>query len=575
MTQKDPRLLVLLLACCAPLPGCFKTADVLSSGDTMPAADGDAGWRVPGGNRDSASPRPEACQRDGLCTEIAVASIDRVDLLFAIDNSASMAAEQAALTAQFPRLLAQLSSGDRDGDGAQDFPPAKDLHLGVVSSDLGEVGVTSSRARCVGLGDDGIMQSEPRLPGCLDSYPRFLTYLAGLGTSLEVANDLACIATLGTDGCDFGQPLETALKALWPSTDDRLVFLDDGNVPNRPGHGDGENSGFLRNDPLQGQSLIAVVLVSDDDDCSSNNTSQVKNPPSAVPTSSVDEYLAGEGLKVRCAHDVRDLNSVTRFANGLRALRPGREQLVVFAAIVGVPPDVVAPDVIAGIDFTQAAARDELYERIAEHEMMRGDDRGTPDLADDLVRPSCRGPHGSAFPPHRIVEAAKELGANGIVQSICADDYTPAIDAIVDRIAPHLGAQCLDRTLRRDTSQLVACDVIWELPPAGQAAAGTPTRCDAPGHGFLLPPRGGHAYTEQGGARCRVAQLPARQVDLGRPVPVPSDDGATEGWYYDDFSEQVEHECLVAPRARIMFTASAKPPSGVRVLLDCTPDAVL
>jgi hypothetical protein len=174
------------------------------------------------------------------------------------------------------------------------------------------------------------------------------------------------------------------------------------------------------------------------------------------------------------------------------------------------------------------------------------------------------------------VEAAKEFGANGIVQSICAENYAPAIDAIVDRIAPNLGAQCLEHGLRRDGSQLVACDVIWELPPAGHAAAGTPTRCDEPGHEFLLPPRGGYTHTDQGGARCRVTQLPTRPVEIGgRQVPVPSDDGVAEGWYYDDFSEQVEHECLVAPRARIMFTPNAKPPSGVRVLLDCASGAVL
>ena len=48
--------------------------------------------------------------------EIAVTSIDKVDLLFVVDNSGSMREEQTALRAQFPRLIQVLTSGDRDGD---------------------------------------------------------------------------------------------------------------------------------------------------------------------------------------------------------------------------------------------------------------------------------------------------------------------------------------------------------------------------------------------------------------------------------------------------------------------------
>ena len=72
---------------------------------------------------------------------------DTLDILFMIDNSNSMADAQKKLASQFPRLVAALTAGRIDGQPGQEFPPVQDLHLGVVSSDMGLVGV-------------------PNIPGC-------------------------------------------------------------------------------------------------------------------------------------------------------------------------------------------------------------------------------------------------------------------------------------------------------------------------------------------------------------------------------------------------------------------------
>ena len=96
----------------------------------------------------------------GTMTRIPVTNIDKVDMLFMVDNSNSMREEQAALRTQFAQLIEVLTTGDRDGDGVNDFPPAKDLHLGVVSSDMGLLGVDGVDD-CSGLGDDGILQHAP------------------------------------------------------------------------------------------------------------------------------------------------------------------------------------------------------------------------------------------------------------------------------------------------------------------------------------------------------------------------------------------------------------------------------
>src|SRR5689334_22770944 len=60
-----------------------------------------------------------------------------VDVLFVIDDSGSMSEEQAALAAQFPRMVRILATGDVDEDGTPDFQPVTDLHVGVVTTNLG------------------------------------------------------------------------------------------------------------------------------------------------------------------------------------------------------------------------------------------------------------------------------------------------------------------------------------------------------------------------------------------------------------------------------------------------------
>jgi hypothetical protein len=508
------------------------------------------------------------CLVSGVVAEIAVTNIDKVDLLFMVDNSGSMKEEQTSLRDQFPKLVGVLASGD-PGMGKDKFPPAKDLHLGVVSSDLGLVGISDIKD-CMGLGDDGIMQNEPRLQNCKASYPRFLTYNAGLNSPMDVANDFACVAMLGTDGCGFEQQLESPLKALWPGQDTRITFLGDVNGFGTMGHGDNENQGFLRNDPIMGLSLIAVIVVTDEEDCSSKDTTHFTPATYLDPNNPADAELLKQGLNVRCNANPQNLYKVDRYVEGFKALRPGNENLVIFAAIVGVPPETVSADVLSHLKLDDPASRQQFYDGILKHTLMQPvvDDQGTPDPADDTMKPSCNTARGLAYPPRRIVEVAQGFGENGIVQSICQEDFGPAIDAIIAIIAKQLGAVCLPRPLVRNAEGTVGCNVVWELPAPNMAPSGTPTECQAPNWPFLLPPEAGEeTMNKRGGARCRVAQLAVQNNNF----VATETDGVmfNNGWYYDDFSDDVKKECKTNPQQRIAFTPDAKPPTGVTVKLEC------
>ena len=579
--------------------GCFTEVRVLEV-DAGPGMGSSAGEGSPdpsqpggaqGGPALTPAERERVCALGGACGSIESMNIDKVDLLFVIDNSESMAEEQAALQRQFPRLIAALTSGDLDADGLQDVPPAKDLHLAVVSTDMGAPGVVGGAdgSRCEGLGDDGLLQHEPdpTRAECASAYPTFLTHTAGVNSVEQDATDLACIAALGTDGCGFEQPLEAALKALTPSLDvdvtgqvvepSRIRFLGSAGLNDRPGHGDQENAGFVRRDPSAGLSLISVVVVTDEDDCSSADTHHF-TPADQLPEG---DPLAWQPDGLRCFQNSHNLYEIERYVTGLRRLRPGREHLVMFTAIAGVPDDLVEPYDYERYEFSEPAGRDSFYDGILLDPRMQGlvlpgDDTAEPPVAHSLAQ-SCRQPQlGDAYPPRRLVLTARSFGANGFVQSICQTDLGPAVEAIAQRIGTRLGTPCLQQPLARNADGLTACDVLWQLPPASQAPPGTPTRCEAVYFDFLMPAGRGRGLTdERDGVLCKVAQLAVTgDTAYGEYQPTRhGDELFSGGWYYDDFSEPVFEECQNGEERRIAFTPEAKPPAGVRVYLDCAPDA--
>src|SRR6185295_7150212 len=89
----------------------------------------------------------------GGCGHLEVRNLD---LLFVVDDSGSMKEEQASLQRELPHMIERLTTGDIDGDGDADQLPIDELHLGVVSSDMGLVGI-SGIDKCEGLGDDGLL----------------------------------------------------------------------------------------------------------------------------------------------------------------------------------------------------------------------------------------------------------------------------------------------------------------------------------------------------------------------------------------------------------------------------------
>lgn len=516
------------------LTGCPEDDSARATKDAAAGTQGDASQA----DADSGKPAADSCMP--TVRRLAVAPNDSLNLLFVVDNSESMAGEQAALRAALPGFIRTLTKGERYQDDPSPFPPINDIHIGVVSTDMGIPGVVQVPNCDADGGDDGRLLQASSGAACEQAYPRFLSYRGDGSDATELADDVSCLASVGTNGCGVEQPLEAALKAL--TTRDSLDEAGDP-ISQSPfrfvatseqatfGRGDRENLGFLRMGGAQGDSVLAIIVITDHEDCSVKATGHL-SPENQVP----------DDLNVRCVLGQDALYDVqARFYAGLRALRPGREDRVVFLGIAGVPSDLVDQQALAELDYDDASSRESFYTTVLDDPRMQVAIEGG---ASGKQTPSCtrevpgQDNPSTAYPPRRIVELAKLFGKNGAVQSICQDDLRPALDAIHGLVQAQLGPQCLSRKLARGADDKVACDLVWQLP------AGS-TRCDE--LPFLSPAdsESSTAFAANGGAVCKLAQR--------------SGDG--DGWFYDDSTDSCP---------RIAFTDAAKPPAGVVVKLACS-----
>lgn len=345
------------------------------------------------------------CSGDDCCD----AANGELDLLIMVDNSNSMQEEQAALAEQLPRMARILATGDLDDDGVQDFPALTSVRVGFVTSDMGSGGFTIQTCEEPMFGDDGQLRTEGAsdVAGCDASYPAFAEF--GADDSADAVDDFVrhvqCVGLAGTGGCGFEQQLEAILKSVTPSTSP-LRFVDD-----TTGHGDGVNNGFLRE-----ESLVAFMVLTDEGDCST--------PNSAMFNPSRDDFGP---LNVRCALQADELHPVSRYIDGLQAIRESSDD-VIFGLIAGVPADLVGDS--DELDFDAILADPRMEPQI------------NPSNPNELLT-SCDTARGAAYPPRRMVEVAQGFGGNAVVQSICQEDFAPVIGAILERVASRARGECL------------------------------------------------------------------------------------------------------------------------------------
>ena len=486
-------------------------------------------WRVSGCAVALMASVTSGCTTEPSCPpqveieNVPLAVTSDVDLLFVIDDSGSIVEDQESLVFQIPRIVDALTSGDLDpSDGivrGQDFPPVETLQLGVVSTDMGTGGFRLPGCVNAEIGDDGVLSASGdwMRAGCLESYPSPIVSFPFAGSE-EVATTASCLVAMGMGGCGWEQPLEAALKAITPSTQAPVGSFD-GRFLTGSGHADGDNAGFLRP-----SSILAIVVLTNELDCS------VSDPRVFDPDGG---ELMSDNVFSRCFLAPGVLHRTGRYVDGFLAQRSSPE-LLVFAAIAGIPPDSAAPP----------GAQTPYASILAHPDMQLEMDTEIP----SRPRPSCNSPGtNDAFPPRRLVEVASLLndrGAAGVIQSICQSALRDPVDAVIHAIGDALRPTCVEE--REVVDGRVDCNLVETLPDGMSCSSFsgyTQTGID----------------TATGRERCQVVQA---GVLGGEPL-------GTSGWYYDDFSPETRDGCGAGGQ-RIVFLPGSEPPVGAHVLLECT-----
>lgn len=432
----------------------------------------------------------------------------QADVLFVVDDSSSMAPLQAKLAQAIPAFTGGLTSA---GGGRVD------LHVAVASTSLG-AGAWGNVPTCGNDhpgNDQGTFQQGPggARAGSCSGLLSGDTYLkTGDGTGANPPNfsgaleaTLGCMVTLGTSGCQFASPLESAEYALAKGLRAPGTIADSTHDP--------DNGGFLRDN-----AVLAVIMLTNQDDCSVTSDSLLFDPGHTTVADSMSNL--GGLQHYRCnefghlcngqppphqapASPVTLDGCVSAEQNGLqdtplevdptgrpdpthghlmnvadliaftKSLKSDPERIVV-AAISGPP----TPYVVDG--FPNAAAGNELQPE---------------------VRHSCEqagtSPLEFGSPAVRVKQWVDGFGDNGIFEPICGATLQPALAAIATVIRRQLGGQCLtgvsdvskcQATVSRQSSPSVPptqsvlprCDSSSSVLPCWQAApdaicpAGTP-----------------------------------------------------------------------------------------------------
>ena len=555
---------------------------------------------------------PAAHLQSGVRIPFVVNAIENVDVLFEIDNSNSMAENQANLARNFQTLIDQLVNPPvNPTTGRPDHIAAKSLHVGVISSDLGTPGSVVPSCANSDSGDDGLLNpirnglalrthepwgSSPpgrrpaRCTNDPNQYPSFLDFEAGATDAAQFRDDFVCNAYLSVGGCGLEQQLESAYRAL-------VIH----NPRVQPGNAD-PNAGFVRDN-----AVLAIVMVTDEEDGSTRDCRyaeagvpctdavgvfDIMSPDWSSSDLNLRFYMYTPGSRQDPTWPIDRYIDPMRPSRGFTSLKPGRPDLVIFSAIAGVPlaPPMRASSTGTGSSIDWSA----LLGRNADgSDGYTGEQTGSGPVSmrqrnmdpacSQRVVPACRREGSTtttscdsaaqyfAWPSRRIAEVARrfdERYSNGSISSICANDYSPALAQIVERIQSHFVGRCLPRPL--DTTPPLCAS--GDTPARdGCAAVGTPVRANCVVREIL--PAGMSAASVCTRERGRVVS--SRDATTGHDtclvdqvtVPLGGEPASgARGFWYDTRPDPQSPDCARTVR----FTSGAEPVNQAVTVIECT-----
>ncbi|PRQ08444.1 hypothetical protein [Enhygromyxa salina] len=437
----------------------------------------------PGGDPTDQAPTPPLCG-DEFRLEIQpqLSHSRNVDILFVIDNTATMAQAQVLLNDAIAELFTRLDaaqanyriaftttdSGNPWCPPGATTPEAGNFVLSSCTTRLDEfsnaaldldVRDLACSDQCSLLSDDLAISPTTTAVDDTPAPRRWIERVEGvsnLPSTTDPVDAFRCFAPQGINGCGFESPLESMYLALIRAQ-----------TPDEPG-----NYGFMRAD-----AVLAVVVLSDEADCSYNksfaeifeqdgNKVFWSDPAAQFPSSAVC-WNAG----VSCTGDPsgydgceptnKDINGeissdsqavlhpLSRYVGLLKGLEQQKQELdaeneLILAVIGGVEG--------AGENWSvnYAEASD------AEYQLDYG------------IGPGCTGADGqAAVPPVRMRALAEAIDPLGLY-SICDDDFSATLADLGERITAQFEPICFNRCVADadlSTPQLEPSCVIEQDPP--------------------------------------------------------------------------------------------------------------
>ncbi|MCP4676421.1 MAG: hypothetical protein GY854_13090 [Deltaproteobacteria bacterium] len=375
--------------------------------------------------------------------ESLVGCSDGLDLLIVVDNSESMAEEQAVFASGVYSLISALVNPI----SGSEWPwfDIDSLRVAVVSSDMGlqygadhnTEGFPYGNTKVPGctdqdaMGDDGRFQSN--MPDSVELDSGVVECSQFQGDALwsqvsvyekneDLATKVACLGQVGTSGCGVVQPLEAAVRGLSRNNDQRRFIKD--------------------------AHLLAVLVVSDKEDCSIEGRGLFDTPEWKSGTkANMNDPEAGL-LKTACnlpaSNEENFLFGTERYWRELVALKNDQPRGVMFGAIVGVPAGDDSPCRGKGNTLSECLAHEDMRLEVGLLENGGKVTRG--------FKPACERRDGeivltSASPGRRYVEVAQSFGPNSYVSSICNEDWSEAMKEFAWVISENFGNHCFPKSL--------------------------------------------------------------------------------------------------------------------------------
>ncbi len=353
--------------------------------------------------------------------DIPVTVNRQVDILFVIDDSPSMLDKQTNLKNNFPNFINVLNT-------IQGGLP--DVHIGVVTSDLGTSGadgmtapaIPGSIGGCSSSGKAGALQTfaaGTTVTGKFisDAPPATVGGARMTNYTGTLTDAFSAIASAGAAGCGFEQHIEAAKRALQPNNT--------------------ANAGFLRPD-----AYLAVIFIADEDDCSMEHTTLLTSDTTQLgplqsfrctrygitcDTGGGDSNAMNQiGPKGACHSNESGqyMTKIEDYVTFFKGLKPSDPSKVIMAGIIG-------PTTPFEVELRAPQGSTQTIPALA-HSCTYTDTSNQPEVADPAVR---------------IKQLLDSFPNRSTFSTICQQDLSGGLVLIAQLLKTALGSPCIDGNL--------------------------------------------------------------------------------------------------------------------------------